>query len=259
MENGTKTNQDPKIKEDIEILRTWLRKQPHMPQDIDDELLMPFICGTKSIEKAKRKLESFCTLHSKYTDNFSFPFRDPLDPVFQASYEMGKMFMLPKTTPEGYRVFFAICDDFDKYDGFQSNVIMSMVLEVEMMMHPDSPGIILAFDCRGVDVRIMTKMGLSPMTFFLEYLQNSIPMKMKRMLIYNTPPIFGAFVNTFVKPYAKKKLFDRIIFTTKGDEALKEYFPVDILPCDIDPCGKAPPTRAIEGNILPKYIKQYNL
>lgn len=246
MENGTKLSRGRKIEEELERLRAWLQKQPHMPQDIDDEILVPFVCGTKSIEIAKQKLESFCMLHSRYPNSFSFPFRDPLDPKFKEVCKMGKMFMLPKTTPEGYRVFMGISDDFDRFDGFWSNVIMTMVLESEMMMNPNCPGLFLTFDCKVVDSRIMTKMGLAPITFFLNYFQNAMPMKLKRMVVFNTPPIFDLFVNTFVKPYAKKKLFDRIIFTSKGDEVLREYLPVDILPCDLDPCGKAPSTKEID-------------
>ncbi|XP_066906396.1 uncharacterized protein [Halyomorpha halys] len=211
-----------------------------------DELLVPYLCGTKSIEIAKQKLEAFFIMHTKHPDSFSFRFRDPLDPQFQDYCKMGQMFILPNTTPEGYKVFMAVCLDFDKFDGFWSNVIMSMVLETAMMMYPDSPGLFLTFNCKNVDSRLMTKFGLSSTVFFLQYVQNAIPLKLKRMVVFNTPSFFDVFINTFVKPYAKKKLFDRIIFTSKGEEVLKEYLPIDILPCNIEGGGKAPSTYELD-------------
>lgn len=52
-----------RINDDIQALREWVQKQPHLKSRTSDQFLVAFLRGCKfSIEKAKKKLDKFYTL-----------------------------------------------------------------------------------------------------------------------------------------------------------------------------------------------------
>lgn len=62
---------DEDVKQDLEILREWLRKQSHLPQNIDDRRLECMLLKNKfRIEQTKRKLDNYYTLHGIYPEVF---------------------------------------------------------------------------------------------------------------------------------------------------------------------------------------------
>lgn len=61
-----------RIPEDLQALKDWLLTQPHLRTRTDDQFLIQFLRGCKySLEKAKRKIDSFHTLKTRYKDLFS--------------------------------------------------------------------------------------------------------------------------------------------------------------------------------------------
>lgn len=64
-----------RIDEDIQALREWISKQPHLKARTDDQLLVAFLRGCKySLEKAKQKIDSFYAMRNAvpelYTNRF---------------------------------------------------------------------------------------------------------------------------------------------------------------------------------------------
>lgn len=58
-----------RIPEDIQALRDWIRKQPHLRARTDDQHLLQFLRGCKfSLQKAKEKIDNFYYLRSKYSE-----------------------------------------------------------------------------------------------------------------------------------------------------------------------------------------------
>lgn len=58
-----------RIPEDLQALRDWIRKQPHLRARTDDHHLLQFLRGCKfSLEKAKEKIDNFYYLRSKYPE-----------------------------------------------------------------------------------------------------------------------------------------------------------------------------------------------
>jgi hypothetical protein len=59
-------NEDPhRIPADLEALKEWLQKTPHLTARLDDQFLVNFLRGCKySLERTKEKLDSFYTIRS---------------------------------------------------------------------------------------------------------------------------------------------------------------------------------------------------
>ena len=56
-----------RIPEDLKILRSWIEQQPHLNARLDEQFLIQFLRGCKyDFEKAKKKIDFFYTLKTKY-------------------------------------------------------------------------------------------------------------------------------------------------------------------------------------------------
>lgn len=72
------------------------------------------------------------------------------------------MYYLPKTTPEGYRVFIVeMGEDFSKFVHTQKLVRCTMMIELALSIWPDLPGLFVIYNLQGLPANIITKLSLS--------------------------------------------------------------------------------------------------
>ncbi|XP_013174568.1 PREDICTED: uncharacterized protein LOC106122968, partial [Papilio xuthus] len=97
-------NEKPEGKEqDLEHIKEWLKKEPHLPDEFDDQRIMTFLRGCKfSLEKAKRKLDMYFTMRAAVPEFFDN--RDVMRPELQEILNIVQMPPLPGLTPDGRRV-----------------------------------------------------------------------------------------------------------------------------------------------------------
>lgn len=72
-------NEEPeRIQSDIDALRSWITRTPHLKSRTDDQFLVAFLRGCKySLEKAKQKLDLFYTVRTHAPELIKN--RDPMD------------------------------------------------------------------------------------------------------------------------------------------------------------------------------------
>lgn len=59
------------VKEDIKILKEWISKQKHLPQNQDDGRLERFLVRNKfRLEQTKKKLDNYYTLKGRHSEFF---------------------------------------------------------------------------------------------------------------------------------------------------------------------------------------------
>lgn len=76
------------IPADLEALKTWIKQQPHLRANTDDQFLIAFLRGCKySLEKTKSKIDKFFTLKSKFPEMFGATDID--DPKFREILRLG--------------------------------------------------------------------------------------------------------------------------------------------------------------------------
>merc|ERR1719209_1000309 len=97
-------NEDPVRREqDLQALRDWLTKQPHIRARTDAVFLLRYLRGCKfSLEKTKSKLETYYTCKAALP-NF-FKGRDPKDPYLNKLLNLGLMVPLPGYDSLGRKV-----------------------------------------------------------------------------------------------------------------------------------------------------------
>lgn len=102
----------PKInREDVEKIRNWIEKQPHLPKITDLEISW-FLFGTNySIEAAKTRLDNYFTFRTHVPLLFSG--RDILGEDMVYTKENLSFQVLPQRTAEGHKILLSRLLDFD--------------------------------------------------------------------------------------------------------------------------------------------------
>ncbi|XP_004929250.1 alpha-tocopherol transfer protein-like isoform X2 [Bombyx mori] len=196
-------NEDPsRINSDIQHLKDWLSKQPHLRARTDDQWLLAFLRGCKySLERTKEKLDLYYSVRTTAPELFSIK---PSNPLFDEILSLGAILILPKTaTSDSPRVSLIIPGryDADKYN-ITDVMAVSFVLQKIIMMEDDNAivaGILSILDLDTV------KMG--------HFLQMT-PMVMKKMVVAS-----------------------QLYVHNQNYEEMYKYIPKDILPVEYGGSG----------------------
>lgn len=73
---------EPQLKkEDIQQLREWAKKQPHLPEATEEQLIWFLHSCYFSIELAKKTMDCFFTIRTASSDIFSAPSEEHLEMI----------------------------------------------------------------------------------------------------------------------------------------------------------------------------------
>lgn len=228
---------------DLEIIKEWLSKQPHLPQYDDDRRLMTFLRGCKfSLEKCKRKLDMYFTMRAAVPEFFSN--RDVTRPELQEILKQVQIPPLPGLTKNGRRVI--VMRGVDK-EMPTPNVpeLMKLILMIgDIRLKEELVGV--AGDVYILDASVATPSHFAKFTpalvkKFLICVQEAYPVKLKEVHVVNVSPLVDTIVN-FVKPFLKEKIRNRI-FMHSDLKTLHEYVHREMLPAEYG--GDAGPIQSI--------------
>ncbi|XP_044763472.1 alpha-tocopherol transfer protein-like [Coccinella septempunctata] len=215
---------------DLQHIKEWLLKQPHLPDTWDDTRLMTFLRGCNfSLEKCKKKLDMYFTMRAAIPEFFTN--RDMNRPELLALSKIGQGPPLPGLTPEGRRV--TIMRGLDKnIDTPNLADLMKIALMVgDIRLEAEEVGV-------AGDVYVLDASVLSPQHFakvnptivkkFLVCVQEAYPVKLKEVHVVNATPLVDTVIS-WVKPFLKEKIRNRI-HVHQNLESLYKFVPKDVLP-----------------------------
>ncbi|XP_077288517.1 alpha-tocopherol transfer protein-like [Arctopsyche grandis] len=215
---------------DLQHIKEWMEKQPHLPNTWDDARLMTFLRGCKfSLEKCKRKLDMYFTMRTAIPEFFND--RDMSLPELQEIMQFVHIPPLPGLTPTGRRVVFmrGINKDFPTPNVADLFKMTLMIGDVRLL--EESTGV--AGDVYVLDASVATPSHFAKFTptlvkKFLICVQEAYPVKLKEVHIINISPLVDTIIN-FVKPFIKEKIRERI-FVHSDLESLYKHIPQEMLP-----------------------------
>ncbi|CAH0726595.1 unnamed protein product, partial [Brenthis ino] len=224
-----------RIASDVQHIKDWLAKQPHLRARSDDQWLIGFLRGCKySLERTKEKLDLYYSMRNLAPELFILK---PTDSVLKEIMDLGVYIVLPKSaTPDAQRV--AIIrpgvynpDKFKMTDIFCVSVLIQRILMVE----DDSviiSGMRTILDLEGVTMSHYLQMTPSVMKRMAVLSQDAMPMRMKGTHYINTPPGFETIFNA-IKTLLNEKNRKRLYVHNKNYEEMyesgicKEELPVE--------------------------------
>ncbi|CAH2104808.1 unnamed protein product [Euphydryas editha] len=229
-------NEDPnRIQSDVQHIKTWLSKQPHLRARQDDQWLVAFLRGCKySLERTKEKLDLYYSLRSLAPELFSVR---PNDKLFNEIMDLGTYLILPKrTTPDAPRIAIVRPGTYnpEKYkitDIFSVSILLQRILLME-----DDTVVVSGFrtilDLEGVTLAHYLQMTPTIMKKMAVLSQDASPMRMKGTHYINTPAGFESVFNV-IKNLLNEKNRQRLYVHNKNYEEMYSHgISKDVLPVE---------------------------
>ncbi|CAB3245876.1 unnamed protein product [Arctia plantaginis] len=222
------------IKKDLAIIKDWLKKQPHLPNEWEDTCLISFLRGCDfSIERCKRKLDMYFTVRAACPEFFTN--RDITRPELMELMNKGHGPTMPGLTPDGRRVSICRAKDFN-LDTHQLNELFKITLMIGdlRLLEPleGVTGEVYILDASIVRPSHLGKLSLSAVKKFFICAQEAYPVKLKELHVINTSALIDTAYG-IVKPFLKEKMKKRIYFH-KDFTGLHKFIPKELLPTEFD-------------------------
>lgn len=214
------------VKRDVENLKLWLSKQPHLPQITDNNLLESFLFNCKnSLETAKNKMDQYYTVRATIPEYFDS--RDPGDPKLQEHMYYAA---LPKLTKDNQRVLVVKLFNSDP-DHFQPILVNKCALMLcDLLIRLDvNAGIQVVYDTVGLTLAHTAAVTIRITKNFIQCALSAYPQRVKGIHVINSSPVTIAFVN-FNKMFLKEKTKNRIHVHGKGSTTLLDHINKEVLP-----------------------------
>lgn len=227
-------NEDPDRREkDIEHIKEWLKKQPHLNARMDDQWLLTFLRGCKfSLERTKEKLDAYYTLRTALPEYFKD--RDPMTKDVQDVMNSTVYVTLPKPDFEGRSVMLirpGTCDP--STITIESQFKVSFMHADVVLQEDDRPivcGEVTIIDLKDVTLSHAVQMTPSVVKKLMVTFQDGYPMRPQGVHYVNVSPRYETVINIF-KAVMKEKIKKRLRIHTNM-ETLYEYVPKSILPTE---------------------------
>ncbi|CAK1590112.1 unnamed protein product [Parnassius mnemosyne] len=217
---------------DLAHIKEWLKQEPHLPDEIDDQCIMTFLRGCKfSLEKTKRKLDMYFTMRTAVPEFFEN--RDVTRPELQEIVKVVQIPPLPGLTPDGRRVVVMRGLDKDGQTPIVADAFKLALMMGDVRLFEEKEGV--AGDVYILDASVVTPTHFAKFTpalvkKFFVCVQEAYPVKLKQVHVINVSPLVDKIVN-FVKPFLKEKLRERIFLHTDINDLYK-YVPKEMLPTE---------------------------
>ncbi|CAL4095895.1 unnamed protein product [Meganyctiphanes norvegica] len=217
---------------DIQAMRDWLKKQPHINCPTDDWTILRFLRGCKfSLERTKEKMDMFYTCKAACPEWYTN--RDPKDPKMREILEMGMFLPLPGYDKEGRRVVFIRTSVHDPAKFSMDECFKATHFINDVMIEEDEQcsitGFVQCMDMAKATMAHNLQMTPALMKKSMTIWQDGYPMRPKGLNYINTPAAFDTVFSIF-KSFMKEKMKKRIHIHGSDLESLHKQIPKDILP-----------------------------
>ncbi|KAG8249916.1 hypothetical protein J6590_009045 [Homalodisca vitripennis] len=217
------------LERDVATLKSWMEKQPHLPDNVDNETLEKFLIHSKnSLERAKSKLDCYYTARATIPDMFHD--RDPLDPSIKNIAEVAMYCTCPKTTPEGDRVTIikTFDQDLKRFDILACIKIGLMMLDAHLAEDLCRKHLVV-FDFEGSSLGHAAAFTIPVIKRALQLFLDVLPQRFAGFHVVNAPSYFESIVN-ICKGLLNSKLSQRVFVHGKDMTTLHQYISKDVLP-----------------------------
>ncbi|XP_071581299.1 alpha-tocopherol transfer protein-like [Temnothorax nylanderi] len=221
---------NPELKEaDIQMLREWCEKQPHLPKILDSELALFLHSNYYRLKPTKTTIDTFYTVRTHVPELFCN--RDPNNnKELKKAIETVTDQILEGTTKEGYKIIYGSVLDSDPSHFVYYDVMkfLNMVIDLCLYTEGTCEGHMMLFDVKNLSFGHVGRLSPMGIKKWLYYLQEGLPVRLKGFHIMNSSPVMDVIMN-MMRPFMKKQLMDMFHIHTTSD-TLEKFIPLEVLP-----------------------------
>ncbi|XP_047032668.1 alpha-tocopherol transfer protein-like [Helicoverpa zea] len=235
--------------EDINELRSWtqkLDKSKYVPKDLSDKQLVLFYNACYGdMDKTKACIEKYYSCRKNGPELFDN--RILKTDELKQSAEVLEFSVLPGKSCQGYDIIYHRLHETEpsRYNLEAGCKLLFMTVDLCLTKRGPQPGYMFLFDMRGVKFGHLTKVSLSTLRKFFQYVQEAMPVRMRAIHVLNTEPVLDKLM-VLIRPFMDKKFFDMLKFHNKNEDLEKFYetvVPRSALPPDYG--GTLPDTQTL--------------
>ncbi|XP_026493159.2 alpha-tocopherol transfer protein-like [Vanessa tameamea] len=213
----------------VEELKEWINRQPHLPKNLGNNLLLRFAHSCYyDLEKTKKTVDMFFTVRGACSDLVTN--RDPQSAHMQ---KVMKIINLSQYGISGNRwlwVWQLNDPGLENYDYISDVKFFFLSTDSNFLVSDNLPEEdIVMMDVKDITLRLLTKINLSVARRLAKYQEEAMPIRLKQIHVVNAPPfidkIYGA-----LKPFIKKEITEMIHFHPPKSDTLYKYLSKDDLP-----------------------------
>ncbi|XP_059490153.1 uncharacterized protein LOC132205226 [Neocloeon triangulifer] len=257
MEHAIKNlNEDPKRRAaDVQAIRDWLKKQPHIKGSLDDQTIVNFLRGCKfSLERTKEKLDMYFTVKTALPEFFHG--RDFKSKTMQEILDLAFFFPLPEPDEQGRRVFLLRGGMNDPNKIKMEDVFKANFMMMDMIIRKDDraivKGSVYVMDMGSLSMGHVSQMTPSFVKKVSVCSEEGFPVRPQSQNFINTPSFFTMIYNIF-NTFAKEKIRQRNAVHGHNMESLYKNVPQRLLPSEYG--GTAGPIEKINSDFVRELLE----
>ncbi|KAJ3643788.1 hypothetical protein Zmor_026476 [Zophobas morio] len=217
---------EAQVKEDVELIKSWKQKQPHLPENISDDFIARIFLRNKfRVERTKEKLDNYFTLRGYHDDLVK-----DLENIVPSKHFITHLPM-PKLTPNHERVIIMklINRDAEVYD-MKELIKLDLAVTEILLQYDDSIGVRYVIDFGGFTLKHLTKWNPVLLLKNVTLVEKAYSCRIMGVHCVNFPEFAGKILG-ILKTVLRSKIYDKLKIDS-GLESLCEAMPKECLPSE---------------------------
>ncbi|KAJ3624287.1 hypothetical protein MTP99_017925 [Tenebrio molitor] len=232
-------------KKDVEMVKEWLRTQHHLPEIMNDNMILNFLMMNKfSIERTKQKIDMYYTIKDVIPDVYCNPKSPQIKDFMKDVY----ICLHPVLVKGLYKVYWYKVKEPNKLSVRKMIMVGNNIAEIRLnedCFYRD----FMIVDLDNVGFSDIVKTTPTDIGKFVTIYEKIFSFCLEALYIVNAPS-FTSNVMAIFKSLMKPKIFNRIQ-VHQDTEVLKELFSDEDLPRDYG--GKGPTLQELNDLIMQKF------
>ncbi|CAO1404823.1 unnamed protein product [Diamesa serratosioi] len=218
---------------EINKLRNKLNSLDNVSKSLTNKQILLFLDSCGGVEGATRVMKIYYDIKKTSPEHFSN--RDPENLKIQQCLQHQDYFHLP-CTPDGSLLIFHRLSSPKASHYMFDEALKTFFMTIDSCLQTNGPkdGAIFLFDMKGVGLMHLTRINLSSIKKFFQYLQEGVPGKLKAIHILNVVSFFDKILS-LIKPFIKADILQNMHLHPSSmnmEKFYKDHIPKSCLPSD---------------------------